>query len=151
MEKKRRGQMKLSFGMIFSILLIIFFIAFAFFAVNGIVGFNETAKLEKFVDDFGKDVRKTWRSAGSSLDSHSYSLPANVEKVCLVNPSDNDGENLEIHVSDGAFPDKRKIDYLDLSDVSGGDGKCFEPVGRRLKLTLEKDFGQNSVKVEEEA
>ena len=52
MKTKKNAQMQLSFGMIFSIILIVFFLAFAFFGIRAFLGVQDSAKTAKFLNDF---------------------------------------------------------------------------------------------------
>ena len=140
----KKGQMKLSFGMIFSIILIIFFMAFAFFAIKKLIEFQDDVKLKKFVDDLKKDIKKIWRSSGSSSETFSYSVPKKVERICFVQPEYENDENFEIHFSDRPFPDERLIEHVNLTKRE----ECFYPSKGRMELILKKDFGERSVTVD---
>jgi uncharacterized protein (UPF0333 family) len=52
MSKNKKAQLKISFGMIFSIILVISFLAFGFFAIQKFLGIQENIIMKKFVDDF---------------------------------------------------------------------------------------------------
>ena len=62
--------MNISFGMIFSILLIVFFIAFAFYGIKKFLGFQDTIKIEKFLDDLQSDVDRVWRGSQASQEKN---------------------------------------------------------------------------------
>ncbi len=50
--------MKLSFGMIFSIILIIVFLSFAFYAIKIFLNMQTTMQVGKFVEELRNDVDK---------------------------------------------------------------------------------------------
>ncbi|GAH39661.1 unnamed protein product, partial [marine sediment metagenome] len=83
---KKRGQLKLSFGMIFSIILIIIFIAFAFFAVKKFLNIGTSAQIGKFKNDLQSDIDRIWRGSQGS-EEQEYFLPSKVKYVCFVNYS----------------------------------------------------------------
>ena len=62
----KRGQMKLSFGMIFSIILIIIFISFAFYAIQKFLSIQNSVQVGKFVNEFQQNVDKIWKGSQGS-------------------------------------------------------------------------------------
>ena len=56
----KSGQMKISFGMIFSIILIIAFLGFAIYAIMTLLEIIDNAKIAKFVEDLQGDVDKMY-------------------------------------------------------------------------------------------
>ncbi len=78
----KKGQIKLSFGMMFSIILIIFFIAFAFFAIQKFLGLGNTISIGKFVEDFQLNVDKLWEGVKGSQESE-YFLPKKLSWFAL--------------------------------------------------------------------
>ena len=88
----RGGQLKISFGMIFSIILIVMFLAFGFYAISGFLGLQESVQTEKFIDGFQENVDTMWSSQVYGTKDLKFSLPSSVEKICFVN----EVKNLEI-------------------------------------------------------
>ena len=82
----KKGQMQMSFGMIFSIILIIFFLAFAFFGIRTFLGIQDTAEKAKFLSDIQNDVETVWKSAQSS-QAKEYFLPGKISDVCFIDAS----------------------------------------------------------------
>lgn len=110
--------MNLSFGMIFSIVLIVVFFAFAFYAINTFFGINNSAQVGQFISDFQADVDSIWRSSGGSQERE-YSLPSSVEKICFI----------DFNPDIGARGQDISL-YADLSRVyQGSDNLVFYPVG----------------------
>ena len=89
---KKRGQMKISFGMIFSIILIIIFISFAFFAIKKFIGIQDAMKIGQFGDQLQSDIDKLWRGSQGSQEVE-YFIPSKIESVCFV---DDEYENLVV-------------------------------------------------------
>ena len=70
LDSNKRGQMKLSFCMIFSIILILAFLAFTVYAIRKFLGIQTSVQIGKFGDDLQTDVDKMWRgSQGSEVCS----------------------------------------------------------------------------------
>ena len=161
--------MKLSFGMIFSIILIIIFIAFAIYTINIFLGIQKSATTGKFFNDVQRDVDKVWKSA-ESLENFEYILPGGIESVCFVDfSSDRKGiaENLyddleRISFKEGNFVlysgegseergsdfSSKEIENLDLEKTTENENPlCFKSSSGKVKITLAKDFSESLVTV----
>jgi len=160
--------MKLSFGMIFSIILIIIFIAFAIYTINIFLGIQKSATTGKFFNDVQRDVDKVWKSA-ESLEDFEYILPGGIESVCFVDfSSDRIGiaENLyddleRISFREGNFVlyptgeielgsdfGSAEIENLDLEKTTEEENPlCFKGSSGKVKITLTKDFSESLVTV----
>lgn len=162
MDKK--GQMKLSFGMIFSIILIIIFIVFAFYAIKTFVGIGGDAKSGKFIDDLNSDVDRIWRSSQSS-EQQEYSLPTKIGFVCFVDfDEDRKGgeaylydqlyfsyfsnENLVFYPLGSSGIESVNIEHLDLDKMVADENPfCLENDGGVVRLTLVKDYSESLVTI----
>lgn len=164
---EKRGQMKLSFGMIFSIILIIIFIAFAIYAINIFLGIQKNASSGKLFNDIQRDVDKVWNSF-ESLEGFEYFLPRGIDSVCFVNfDSDARGiaENLYddlerisfregnfVLYSTGAKPgsdfNSKEIENIDIELTTETENPlCFKELDGKVKITLTKDFGVRLVTI----
>lgn len=126
---KKKGQLKLSFGMIFSVILIIVFLVFAFYAIKMILGFVGTAKVGTFVNNFQSDVSKKWIDSGGGSQNYEYKLPEEVEEVCI------DEDSLISFKPFGTgreFEDK-KIEHLDIMEVF-----CVDVVEGKINIRIKK-------------
>jgi len=149
MVKKRgnintKAQMKMSFGMIFSIILIVIFLAFAFYAIKKFLEFQDTLKIEKFFDDLQADVDNTWKGPQSS-SPREYSLPKKINSVCFT---DDEYENL--------FFESEKIirgtniEYIDIETITNNgrdDPFCILNEKGKIQLMIKKDFGETLVTI----
>ena len=79
----KSGAMELSFGMIFSILLIVFFIGFAFFAISKFINGGREVSVSLFVDDLNNAIDDMWRGTKGATP-FSQSLPDKIEAVCFI-------------------------------------------------------------------
>ncbi|MEK6925789.1 MAG: hypothetical protein AABW50_00775 [Nanoarchaeota archaeon] len=155
MEKRnKKAAMELSFGMIFSIILIIAFIAFAFIAIKALLKTNDQAKIASFVDGLRADVDKVWRASQAS-QKVSYNLPGKIEEICFVDHTDF-GESLILAPNDFDFP-PIKIDHIDFEKtlannavgVTTRDGEkilCISNDGK-VEMTLYKNYGEDLVTI----
>jgi hypothetical protein len=166
MKRGKKGQLKLSFGMIFSIILIIIFLAFAFYAIKTFLGVSGSASMGKFVNDLQSDVDTAWKSTQSSKVAE-YSLPSSVGYVCFVDfDSEKKGskeslynelkfvyygsENLIFYPVGASSLDSVEINHLDLSRITQNDNPfCLENSDGKTQLTLQKNYGDSLVTITE--
>jgi uncharacterized membrane protein required for colicin V production len=153
-----RGQLDLSFGLIFSVILIIAFLGFAIYALVSFLGMKEDLKTSVFLEDLQTDVDKFWKSDGSS-DEISYSLPTKVKKVCFINSTypgrgsdKNIYEELKSYLKQDAnlifYPIRSasvtsiKINHLDILNITKTNNPaCFDNKAGKTILNLKQDLG----------
>ncbi len=134
--------MKLSFGMIFSIILIVIFIAFAFYAIKAFLDMQKTAQIGKFGDDLQKDVDKMWRGTKGS-EEYTYILPKEIDEVCFVEGMNN------LVIETDAFVKSFSIEHINIDKILNGDEEfCIDNDKGKLKLTIKKDWRDNLVTIE---
>jgi hypothetical protein len=138
----KKAQMKLSFGMIFSIMLIVFFLIFAFFGIKKLIETQQQTQINLFYQDLQNDIDKLWRSNSGSNEVR-YTLSKKVMKVCFVDEE----KNVELYEEDDFFPsDTRKINHLNLKESLGEEEElCFETENSKVSFYLEKEYGKNQV------
>lgn len=83
----KRGQIDISFGMIFSIILIIVFVALAIYAIVMFLNLQKCASTGLFKDDLQGEVTRAWGSDEMSF-TKDFSLPGQITEVCFVNASE---------------------------------------------------------------
>ena len=64
----KNAQVKISFGMIVSIILIIAFISIAFYVIGKFLGLQKQIQTGQFLDDLQFDIDKIWKSGLISND-----------------------------------------------------------------------------------
>ncbi|MEK6913864.1 MAG: hypothetical protein AABW47_04315 [Nanoarchaeota archaeon] len=141
---KKRGQLDISFGMIFSIILIIIFLAFGFYGIKKFMDLQGSVQVEKFLDDFKNDVEKVYNSpGGDSPYIKSYSLPTKVIAVCF---QDDEFENLKF-TSKNIIRGKM-IENIDISKTIGNqDSLCIPNVKGKVSLKIAKDYEETLVTI----
>jgi len=138
---KKRGQMKLSFGMIFSIILVVLFLSFGFYGIKTLLDTQDKVQVEKFVDGLQKKVNDMQGSNYGS-DEVSFLLPSHIEGICFVNEKN----NLQLHEED--FFEERVIDNLNEEKTVGDkESLCIKVVGGKVEFLLSKEYGEGSVTV----
>ena len=157
-----RGQMKLSFGMIFSIILIITFIAFAFYAIQKFLDIQNAAQVAKFANDLQFDIDKIWKGSQGSQKKE-YFLPSKIKYVCFIDydplsskkgPNENfydelkqlfyETENLFFYPlgSDQGLGAK-EIKHIDLEKTTENENPfCTKNIKGKVSIIIKKDFNE---------
>jgi len=143
----KKGQMKLSFGMIFSIILIIVFLAFAIYAITKFLGFQDTLKIEGFMNDLQGDIDRIWKGSQASIQVE-YSLPKKIDAVCFT-----DEEHENLFFQSETIIRGKKIEHIDILETTkngGEDPFCIENENGKVKMIIKKDFGESLVTITEQ-
>ena len=161
-----RGQMQISFGMIFSIILIVFFLAFAFFGIRAFLGVQGSGETAKFLNDFQSDVEKVWKSSQSSSENEEYTLPAEKSFACFVDFSSSargskgsiynelkrasyGKENIVFYPLDFEGTESAEIKYINLGTITENENPfCISNIDGKVKLRLTKGFEDSLVTIE---
>lgn len=162
---EKRGQLKLSFGMIFSIILIVIFIAFAVYAIQKFIDVQNTVQIGKFANDFQNDIDKIWKGS-QGLQKKEYVLPKKIDFVCFTDYSSSgkglnrefydefkllyyETENLFFYpIGSAKGIDAKEIKRIDLAKTTETKNPlCFENFGGKVSFTIQKDFNEALVTI----
>lgn len=141
----KRGQIHISFGMIFSIIMIVVFIGFAFFAIQQFLGIQREVQEAKFYDGLQKDINEVWNSPKSTQEK-SYTAPSSIGEICFIDSAT--GENLITYDKNGVPFGSREILNIALTEIIASGEPCFENINGKINLVLRKDFDDVLVMVE---
>ena len=131
----KKAQLKLSFGMIFSIILIIIFLVFAFYAIQKFLESKDFALIEKFANDLQLDVDKMWKGSQGSQEKE-YILPKRVDEVCFA---DNPDGNLNFK-SKSRIAEK-EIKHIDINKIIANNNEyCVKNTNGKVKMTIKREF-----------
>lgn len=151
----KKGQTKISFGMIFSIILIVIFLAFAFYGIRWFLGFQESTQANLFFDDLERDIRRISGTTGA-LDKFDYNIPRKVDEVCFGNFSklsfDEKGlwqasrHNVAFLPYGEIEPSSKNIERLDIGktldvaeELEEDVYTCIPVEGGRLSIVIESE------------
>ena len=155
----------MSFGVIFSIILIVFFVVIAGIVINAFLKTGDCAKMGIFLDRFSSDVKKTWNS---QFDSHTFkgNLPSGIDYVCFANLSQsNRGEFEDIGFDLGLYEGRKAniffyptskacemphnfVNHLDLEKITRlKNPNCVEVQKGKITINLEKGLNDRFVNV----
>jgi len=141
-KKNRKGAMEMSFGMIFSIILIIFFIAIAIYAIIKFLDFQDSIRISKFGSDLQSDIDKMWKGSQGSQEVE-YSLPSKIDAACFI---DDEYQNL-IFQSDKIIGGK-KIEHLDTANMTMVEEQyCINNIKGKVEMVIKKDYGEALVTI----
>ena len=143
--KRKRGAMELSFGMLFSIILIIIFIAFAVYGIGKFLNLQKNIQTKTFVNDLNYDIDKLWRSQGSQPVT--YTVPVNVERVCFS--EDEFEKDINVEIMGEKSIETYDLVHAKLSDdfSSGKGGDCVSVEKGKIALQLEKEYKETLVTI----
>ena len=159
----------MSFGMIFSIILIIVFIAFAFYGIMKFLEFKKTVVVGQFYSDLSKDVNNAWIGTQYSKQVE-YTLISEVQFVCLMDCEAEAGgirlkyygelekncgvqlgkaKNIFLYptINDRTFT-AHAMEHLDLKETLGENPYCFPVKNSKIKLMIKKGIGDTLVTLE---
>jgi hypothetical protein len=82
--RTKKGQLEISFGVIFSIIIIVAVLGVGFYVINHFVSLSRCATIGTFYTDLQKNIDDAWASS-SSRSVFAGNLPGSVDYVCFGN------------------------------------------------------------------
>ena len=122
--------MQLSFGMIFSIILIILFLILAFYGIRSFLNMKDTVQLKQFQENLELEIERLWKNPGTKTFGENNILPNDVLKVCLREP-----DILEVET-------KSRREKIELDHVEVVENFCVEPVNNKVSFTLSRGYNE---------
>lgn len=166
-DKKAQQILGMSFEVIFSILLIIFFVIVAFIAIKYFMNTASCTKIGLFVSDFKNEIDNTWNSQSNSY-TKDFILPTGIEYVCfidykksLIGEYESIGNELGVYEGSGAnmyiYPAKKackipyhKIAHLNMDKIVAKQNPyCIENNGK-ISIRIKKEFNDKYVSISKE-
>jgi len=164
-KRTKKAQIRLSFGMIFSIMLIIIFILFAFFAIKKFLDWRDTVQIGLFINDLQDQVDNAWRSTQTS-QKFSNKLPSNIDYVCFIDFNSEANNHVEIY--DELYPmffgERRNIFFYPIESSEGFEGLnidhlnlegtteienplCIPVIDGKISFYVKKNYGEKLVRI----
>jgi len=157
---KKTGAIEMSFGMMFSIFLIIMFIVVAIYAINYFLNLSRCSQINLFVNDLQKSVDDLWKGQKGQV-VFSASLPGKIQKICFADMSQELTGDEEVikdirrDIETGAnfyfYPAKnscgdphRTIKHINITGM--GNPFCFDNKDK-INIKLEKGFFDALVRI----
>ena len=167
-KKAQGGIFGIGFGMIFSIILIIFFVIVAFIAIKAFLDTQRCAQIGLFVEDFQSEIDKTWNSQNSNFEFKSR-LPNKLRYVCFADLSEDVtatgitgdiGRELGVYRGHIAnmflYPTEpacnmvfHEIEHLDIDKIISNQNNpyCIRIDDGSIKVQITKDFNERLVSI----
>jgi len=164
-SKNQKGQMKLSFGMIFSIILIIIFISFAFYAIMKFLSLQRSVQIGQFKDNVQTDIDRMWKGSQGSQEVN-YILPTKITYACFIDlnlPAEGKQKNLYNDLKKVSYGEENLIFYpigsaegldaltlnhIDIEKITGNENPlCFENSDGKVSFTIKKTYGEALVSI----
>jgi len=154
---KKRGQLDLSFGLIFSVILIVAFLGFAIYAIASFLGMKDKIETGKFLEDLQADVDKFWK-ASQGTDSVEYFLPVKIKEICFINLdagakgnrtsiygelkryAGNNGNLVFYPINSAKFSNYAIINHINLETMAENP-LCFQNNNGKVSIALEQESG----------
>ncbi len=169
LPKSKRSQevFGMSFGVIFSIILIVFILVVAGIAINHFLELKKCTQIGLFIEDMQEDVDKAWNSQ-KFIDEITYILPSNLDYVCFANLSNPfKGGNIESEVysdisiyelSNGNmffYPRKNacnmpyiNVKHIDINKITESRNPYCIPIEKsKVSIKIEKGFNEGLVRL----
>ena len=170
MNKRGQGIFGLSYGAIFSIILIIAIIGVAIFAINHFLNLNNCTQIGLAFDKLQDEVNKAWTS-GIYVDTYEIDLPqegffkSGIDNVCfgaLSLPPEAAAVTIKANIEDfdpdaqGNFffnPPENACDgdfadfNLEHFETSSGSFFCVKVQNGKAEIRLDKQSTDSSVKI----
>lgn len=159
----KKGSIQISFGVIFSIIIIIAVIGVAFYVINYFLNLSKCTNVSLFYQEFQDEVDEAWNSEITRA-TFVGKLPGEIESVCFRDgESAGSGEEYEA-LSDYfrsrgnmfLYPPEyackqtsRKVEHVDLSGLPNG-WYCFSANNGEVRIPLEKGSFDALVKIKKE-
>lgn len=152
-EKKRNdkgAQMQIGFGMIFSVILIIAFIAFAVYGINKFLCVSKMAQIESFKNDFQNDIDKMWRSTSGSQPVN-YVLPKKIKQVCFIDDEYSNmyfyPENYGCQITSDILLKNVDIDKTIASSTARPKKLCIDTSSGKISMVIKKSYNEDLVTI----
>jgi hypothetical protein len=159
--REKRGQLEMSFGMIFSIIIIIAILAVSFYVIQYFTKLSTCTSTGLFYDALQKEVDTAW-SASSSKQLFSANVPGSADYTCIGNmsmqPRTEDKARFdEIYkmsrLSDANvffYPQNKGCKTLNshrIIHMKTNEFFCIKNEGNTVELLIQKDAFDTSVTV----
>ena len=158
---KKRGQMEISFGVIFSIIMIIAILATSFYVIKYFTSLSRCSSTGLFYDSLRDEVDTMWKASGGR-QLFSYIAPGSVDYACFGNMT-TQAKTTDRERFDEIYRTNRLSDYnlffypltkgckalnsQHVEHVNIPEFFCVKPVEGEISVILEKDTFDSSVTI----
>jgi hypothetical protein len=156
----KRGQLEISFGMIFSIIIIIAVIATSFYVIQYFTNLTKCSTIGLFYEGIQKETNTAWQGT-TSKSLFVGNVPSQISYVCFGNmslsPRSQDVERYNelkktyrlSNSNSFMYPTQKGCSSLgdhNINHANIPEFFCIKQIGGKVKVSLEKGAFDNSVK-----
>jgi len=144
---RKRGSIELSFGMIFSIIVVIAIVAIGFYVIKYFLDLGECTEVGLFYDEFQEAVDRAWRSE-LARDTFEGSLPGGITSVCIGDLTQGgSGDEFSAfqrysrsNANTFLYPIEHACgnSYITTDHLAQRPFTCFPVINNRVQIGLEK-------------
>jgi len=167
-KRAQGGIFGIGFGMIFSIILIVFFVIVAFIAIKAFLDTQRCAQIGLFIEDLQTEVDKTWNSQSSDFEFKSR-LPSKIKYICFADLDEditstgvigNIGRELGVYSGNIAnmflYPTEpacnmvhHEIEHIDVDKIISNQKNpyCIRVDDGSIKMQISMDFNDRLVSI----
>lgn len=153
----KKGDLSLSFGTIFSIIVIVAIISVAVYAITYFVGLKKCTEISLFYKNLQDTTDRAWNSDSVS-DFFRGTLPESIEEVCIGNlsqaPAGKEYTALKIYIRQNAniflYPPKKACEakYISLKHADIKSFSCVDVKNGQISLKVRKSSYDTLVTIE---
>ena len=155
----------MSFGMIFSIILIILFLAFTVYGIMKFLGFQKAVQVGQFTEYMQDDINTMWGGSQGSVNKE-YRLPQGIQYACffdinsqpigpkaeyqkdfeLISAGENNFYFYPVGSAEGL--DSKVIQHIDIAKITSSENPyCIPNTNGKIKMTIKMNLGDSLVSV----
>ncbi|MFH1431033.1 MAG: hypothetical protein ABIG37_01020 [Nanoarchaeota archaeon] len=167
MNKKSQSVLGISFGMIFSVILIIMFIVIAFYAINVFLDIKNCGQIGIFKQDLQNEINRAWSSQETSSVFDGI-LPSKIKEICFLDMSSSGkGKNIQYYeeiqkyspqninmffmpIKTGCGELGFKLENIDIQNITKDNNPYCIIKKEKTKIRIEKGFYEGKVRLSEE-
>ncbi len=149
---RKIGQLQISFGMIFSIMIIAATLAVAGYVIFKFVNLETNISCKLFANDIQERIDKAWRADGETSDIIEHSAPDKAERICFgevsLQPSSLDKDYHEF-LKTYSKKENNLFFYSEDKKICGGDKFAYtlEHASFSSFFCLSEENGKISIKI----
>lgn len=163
-NKKAQQMFGMSIGMIFTIILMVFFILIAIIAITALLSTQNCAKIGLYINDLETEIDNAWNQ-DTWTSEFKTNIPSGVKKVCFANTTNNDfkGIDRDLGIEIDIYPDKNmfffppnkacdmgeyEIEHLDIDFITRSNNPyCIQVNKGKIFFMIEKESDDRLVKI----
>lgn len=154
---KNKAQLQISFGVLFSIILIIIFLTFGFYVITKFLNMQTEILIGTFKTDLQNEIDKAWKGGSQDIISSQfeYTLPLKINYFCIVDFSSgargayssyyNEIKKYKrTNMNSYFYPEAKttnaiNIEHIDIESITENDNPfCLKNSNEIIKLRLQK-------------